>query len=88
LNLSQLFCKDIRAKTREEDSDAASLIARFKFPVWRKVELRDGSPAAVPTIHSNSISHHCRWRLVLAALLPAWACSQIIICQVITTYFA
>jgi hypothetical protein len=33
LNLSQLFCKDIRAKTREEDSDAASLIARFKFPV-------------------------------------------------------
>ena len=28
------------------------------------MELRDESPAVVPTLHSNSVSHHCRWRLV------------------------
>jgi hypothetical protein len=52
----------------------------------RNVELRDVSPAAVPTLHPNSVSHHCRWRLVIPALLTAWACSQTIICQVITPY--
>ena len=53
------------------DSNAASLIARYDFLDERKVELRDESPAAVPTLHSNSVSHHCRWRPVLPALLPA-----------------
>ena len=34
------------------DSNAASLIARYNFLDERKVELRDESPAAVPTLQT------------------------------------
>ena len=37
-------------------------------------------------LHSDPVSHHCRWQLVLPALLPAWANPQLFNCQVITTY--
>ena len=52
----------------------------------RQVELRDESPAVVPTFHSNSVSPHCTCFLVLRALMPAGALFQILICQIITTY--
>ena len=53
----------------------------------RKAECPE-HPAMVPTSHSISGSHRCKRRLVLPALSPAWAYSQIIICQVITTSVA
>ena len=38
------------------------------------------------TICSGAISHHCKWYPVLLALLPAWATSQIISCQMRMIY--
>jgi hypothetical protein len=51
----------------------------------RKAEWCAERPAVVLTSHSISGSHRCKRHLVLPALSPASACSQIIICQVITT---
>ena len=42
--------------------------------------------AEVTAFHSGSVSHHCRSRPVLLALLPAWADTQVVNRQDAITY--
>ena len=54
----------------------------------REAEWFPVRPALLLTSHSISRSYRCKRCLVLPTLSPAWAYSQIIICQVITTSVA
>ena len=59
---------------------------RFTDANKKQVELCRLSTAAVTARHSDPLSCHCRQRIVLPALLPAWADPHVISCQDFIAY--